>query len=239
MAVDSTGNVYVGDDGNAMIRKVTPEGVVTTLASGINGIAGVAVDSAGNVYVADQGNNAIRKVTPAGVVRTLASGFNTPQGVAVDSASNVYVADGGNFTIRKVTPAGVVTTLAGGTGSPGSTDGTGSAARFDILDDVAADIAGNVYVADAGNNTIRKVTPAGVVTTLAGLGGLHGSVDATGSAARFGGPASVAVDTNGNVYVADQVNHTIRKVTSAGLVTTLAGRAGSSGSANGGGGRAV
>src|SRR5205823_530000 len=119
----------------------------------------------------------------------------------------------------------------------GSTDGTGSAARFDILGDVAVDIAGNVFVADTGNNTIRKVTPVGtnwVVTTLAGLGGLYGSVDATGSAARFGGPASVAVDTNGNVYVADQVNHTIRKVTSAGVVTTLAGRAGSSGSANGG-----
>ena len=126
-----------------------------------------------------------------------------------------------------------ITTLAGRAGSAGSADGTGSAARFYYPRGVAVDSAGNVYVADTGNHTIRKVTPAGVVTTLAGLAGSSGSADGTGSAARFNYPPGVAVDSAGNVYVADTGNHTIRKVTPAGVVTTLAGLAGSSGSADG------
>ena len=236
VAVDSAGNVYVADTGNNAIRKVTPEGVVTTLASGFNSLHGVAVDSAGNVYGADAGNNRIRKMTPGRVVTTLASGFDNPQGLAVDSAGNVYVVDSGNYTIRKATPAGVVTTLAGRPGSPGGADGTGNDARFNSPSAVAVDSVGNVYVADIGNNAIRKMTPVGtawVVTTLAGLAGHYGSADGTGSDARFKGPASVAVDIHGNIYVADQVNHTIRKMTPAGEVTTLAGLAGSSGTANG------
>ena len=151
----------------------------------------------------------------------------------MDSAGNVYVADSANNTIRKVTPAGVVTTLAGLAGSCGSADGTGSAARFYCPAGVAVDSAGNVYVADMHNNTIRKVTPAGVVTTLAGLAGSPGSADGTGSAARFNDPYGVAVDSAGNVYVADTGNNTIRKVTPGGVVTTLAGLAGSAGSADG------
>jgi sugar lactone lactonase YvrE len=162
-----------------------------------------------------------------------AARFNYPHGVAVDSSGNVYVADYWNHTIRKVTSAGVVTTLAGLAGNAGSADGTGSAARFDSPYGVAVDSSGNVYVADYGNSTIRKVTSAGVVTTLAGLAYNVGSTDGTGSAARFNYPRGVAVDSSGNVYVADYWNHTIRKVTSAGVVTTLAGLAGSSGSADG------
>jgi hypothetical protein len=262
-AVDSAGNVYVADSGNNTIRKVTPAGGVTTLAGlvGSSGSAdgtgsvarfnsplGVAVDSAGNVYVADSGNNSIRKVTPAGGVTTLAglagsSGsadgtgsaarFNSPRGVAVDSAGNVYVGDRINDTIRKVTPAGVVTTLAGLAGCVGSADGTGSAARFYSPSGVAVDSAGNVYVADWLNDEIRKVTPAGVVTTLAGLAGSSGNADGRGTAARFYRPYYVAVDSAGNVYVADFCNHTIRKVTPAGVVATLAGLAGSYGSPDG------
>ena len=158
--------------------------------------------------------------------------FNDPSGVAVDSAGNVYVADSYNDTIRKVTPADVVTTLAGLAGNAGSADGTGSAARFDDPTGVAVDSAGNVYVADDCNSTIRKVTPVGAsweVTTLAGLAGSSGSADGTNSAARFNDPYCVAVDTNGNVYVADYANDTIRKVTPVGtnwVVTTLAGLAG-------------
>jgi len=217
----------------------------------------VAVDSAGNVYVADTGNNAIRMVSPAGVVTTLAglgglqnqgtadgtgsaARFDWPYGVAADSAGNVYVADSGNNTIRKVSPAGVVTTLAGLAPSSGSADGIGSAARFDYPTGVAADSAGNAYVADSRNHTIRLVSPAGVVTTLAGLAGSSGSADGTGSAARFslsninyGSGACLAVDSAGTMYVADTGNNTIRKVSPAGVVTTLAGLAGSSGSADG------
>ena len=256
VAVDSAGNVFVADYDNYTIRKVTPAGVVTTLAGSagnggsadgtgsaarFNQPSGVAVDSAGNVFVADTDNHTIRKVTPAGVVTTLAGSagasgstdgtgsaarFDDPEGVAVDSAGNVFVADTDNHTIRKVTPAGVVTTLAGSAGASGSTDGTGSAARFYYPVGVAVDSAGNVFVADTGNHTIRKVTPAGVVTTLAGSAGNSGSADGTGSAARFNDPEGVAVDSAGNVFVADCFNNTIRKVTSAGVVTTLAGSAG-------------
>ncbi len=138
----------------------------------------------------------------------------SPTGVAVDSAGNLYVADCNNCTIRKVTPVGtnwVVTTLAGRAGKSGSADGTNSAARFYSPTGVAVDSAGNVYVADFYNNTIRKVTPVGtnwVVTTLAGQAGASGSADGTGSAARFYHPFGVAVDSAGNVYVADSAELT-------------------------------
>ena len=263
VAVDGSGNVYVADNGNSTVRKVTSGGVVSTLAghagsygssngtgsaARFNGATGVAVDSGGNVYVADNGNWTIRKVTSDGVVSTLAglalnngssdgngsaARFYYPYGVAVDGSGNVYVADTSNNTIRKVTSGGVVSTLAGLAGSSGSTDGTGRAALFDGPAGVAVDGSGNVYVADSYNDTIRMVTSGGVVTTLAGLTGGWGSSDGTGSAARFGQTAGLAVDSSGNVYVADRDNHTIRKVTSGGVVTTLAGLAGSSGSSNG------
>src|SRR4029077_6812880 len=154
-----------------------------------------------------------------------AARFLIPRGVAVGTNGNVYVADTENSTIRKVTPAAVVTTLAGLARNTGSADGTGSAAEFDYPYGVAVDINGNVYVADTSSQTIRKVTPAGVVTTLAGLAPYYGSADGTGNGARFYSPAGGGVDSGGNVYVADQSNHTIRKVTSAGVVTTLAGLA--------------
>jgi streptogramin lyase len=263
VAVDGDGNLYVADANNHTIRKITPAGVVTTLAgtAGSSGSAdgtgadarfkypsGVAVDGDGNLYVADRDNNTIRKITPAGVVTTLAgtagsSGsadgtgadarFNYPSGVAVDGVGNVNVADRYNHTIRKITPAGVVTTLAGTAGSSGSADGTGADARFSRPFGVAVDGDGNLYVTDRNNHTIRKITPAGVVTTLAGAAGSYGSADGTGADARFSGPVGVAFDGDGNLYVIDGSNHTIRKITPAGVVTTLAGAAGSSGSADG------
>src|SRR6185436_18570413 len=125
--------------------------------------------------------------------------FANPYGVAVDSVGNVYVADFSNSTIRKITVTGVVTTLAGTAGVSGSTDGTGAAARFLTPYGVAVDSIGNVYVSDYYNNIIRKVTAAGVVTTLAGTAGMSGSTDGTGAAARFNSPAGVAVDSAGNI----------------------------------------
>jgi sugar lactone lactonase YvrE len=263
VSTDLSGNVFVADTNNHTIRKVTSAGVVTTIAgtAGASGSTdatgsaarfknpyGISVDAAGNIFVSDTNNYTIRKVTSAGVVTTLAGSpgstgstdatgsaarFGTPYGLSVDTAGNVFVADRGNHTIRKVTSAGVVTTLAGQAGSAGSTDGTGSAARFNQPNGISVDTAGNVYVGDIYNHTIRKVTSAGVVSTLAGLAGSAGSTDGTGSAARLNHPHGVSVDTAGNVFVCDLYNHTIRKVTSAGVVTTEAGLAGSAGSNNG------
>src|SRR5205814_1802362 len=157
--------------------------------------------------------------------------FAYPYATAVDGAGNVYVADTYNYTVRKITPAGVVTTLAGLAGEDGSTDGTGSYARFSYMFGIAVDSAGNVYVTDF-SNTIRKITPAGVVTTLAGTPGVHGSADGTGSAARFNYPDALTV-AGTTLYVAEAYNSTIRKVTSTGVVTTFAGTAGAFGNVNG------
>jgi hypothetical protein len=134
--------------------------------------------------------------------------------------------------IRKITSAGVVTTLAGSAGKPGLVNGTGSAASFRVPFDVAADAAGNVYVSDHGNHAIRKITAAGVVTTLAGSG-TAGSSDGTGAAASFRFPSGISVDSAGTVYVADTDNHVVRTVSPAGLVTTIGGTARVTGSTNG------
>jgi len=251
VAVDGSGNVYVADPFNDRIRKITAAGVVSTLAgNGTSGLvdgagtvaqfrgpAGVAVDGSGNVYVADSGNNAIRKITAAGVVSTLAGNgtlglvdaagtaarFRTPVGVAVDGSGNVYVADMNNNSIRMITAAGVVSTLAGaGFFGAGFVDAAGINARFRFPQGVAVDGSGNVYVADTDNMLIRKIT-AGVVSTLAGGNQMQGLVDAAGTAARFRFPQGVAVDGSGNVYVADISNHSLRKVTAAGVVSTVAG----------------
>ena len=249
LAIDTSGNCYVTDTSNNRIRKITPAGLVTTLAGSGNATfadgtgtaasfwspSGVAVDSSGNVYVADQSNHRIRKISPAGVVTTLAgsgnatfadgtgtaASFAIPRGVALDSSGNVYVGDQTNNRIRKITSTGVVTTLAG-SGNASFADGTGTAASFNSPFGVAVDLAGNVYVADYSNNRIRKITAAGVVTTLAGSGSLS-FADGTGTAASFNSPYGVAVDSSGNVYVGDLSNHRIRKITSAGVVTTVAG----------------
>ena len=251
------------DYANRTVRKITSAGAVTTMAgtAGSSGAtdgtgaaarfsnpAGVAVDGSGSVYVADYANNTLRKITSAGAVTTIAGAaansgsvdgtgasarFNGPSGVAVDGSGTVYVADQSNHVIRKITSGGVVTTLAGTSGSIGSTDATGAAARFYGPYGLAVDGAGNVYVAELFNSTIRMITPAGAVTTVAGTAGSSGSTDATGASARFTNPTGVAVDGAGNLYVADYSNQTIRKVTSAGVVTTLAGTAGSQGSADG------
>ena len=249
LAVDSSGTLYVGDYSNSRIRKITSAGVVTTLAGSsaygffdatggaaqFTSPSGMAVDSSGNVYTADVNNNRIRKITAAGAVTTLAGSstagyaegagnlaqFNNVQGVAVNSSGMVYAADSSNQRIRQITSAGVVSTLAG-SGVPGFADGTGAAAQFNNVQGLAVDSSGTIYVSDNTNNRIRKITPAGVVTTLAGSGAV-GSADGTGAAAQFSNPSAIAVDSSGTIYVADSSNNRIRKITPAGVVTTLAG----------------
>jgi sugar lactone lactonase YvrE len=250
IAVDAGANIYVANCYGPAIQKIAPAGTVTNIlgpgpvidiATGITSEAGhcgaIAIDSRGNVYVAEEKSGRIRKVTPAGVVSTLGGPlgvrFSDPSGIAVDDRGNVFVADTASHTIRKITPSGIVSTLAGNAGIGGSADGTGGAARFSFPRGIAVDAQGNVYVADTMNRTIRKITPAGVVTTLAGSPGLDGNADGTGAAARFNRPRGIAVDRNGTIYVADTNNHIIRKITAAGLVTTLAGSPGLHGDADG------
>ena len=269
LALDSSGNLYVADKANDTIRMVTASGVVTTLAGTPGGVGttdgtgaaaqfnqpvGLAVASGGVIYVADSANHTIRKIASGGVVTTLAGApgkagyidatggsaeFNQPYGIAIDGSGNLYVTELGNNTVRMVTSGGVVTTLAGTAGSAGSTDGTGTAARFNQPIGIAIDASGNLYVADSTNNTIRKIASGGVVTTLAGSPGSAGTADGTGSAARFHSPRGMATDAAGNIYVTDSENCTIRKVTPAGVVTTLAGTPGTFASVPGTGAAAL
>jgi sugar lactone lactonase YvrE len=205
------------------------------------------VDSANNLYVADTSNNTIRKITSGGTVSTLAglvgrsssvngtgtaARFEDPYAIAVDGSGNAYVADATDHSIRKITAAGVVTTLAGNPGTFGSADGNGGAALFKSPLGIAADSSGTVYVADTGNSTIRKITPAGVVTTLAGTAGMEGALDGTGTGARFYSPYGVATDSAGNVFVLESAG-VVRKITAAGVVTTLAGTANATGFVDG------
>ena len=247
VAVDSSGNVYIADTQNHCIRKVTAGGVISTIAgtgfpeySGDTGPAiyaelrspnGVVVDSSGNVYIADTQNHCIRKVTVGGVISTIAgTGFpeysgdtgpaiyaelRLPNGVAVDSSGNVYIADSGNHRIRKVTVGGVISTIAGN-GFGGYSGDTGFAIYAELRspNGVAVDSSGNVYIADTQNHCIRKVTAGGVISTIAGTG-VAGSAYGDGDLARYAElnyPENVAVDSSGNVYIADTMNNRIRKL---------------------------
>lgn len=262
--VDALGNIYVAEGGSHRIRKITPGGVVTTFAgSGAQGFTngtgtaasfyhpvGLASDVSGNIYVADEDNNVIRMITPGGAVSTFAGsgsqGINTgavaaasatfkyPCGVAVDGSGNVYVADTYNNMIRKIS-GGMVSIFAGNvSGTAGAADGQGTAASFNQPFSVVADAAGNVYVTDRTSAKIRKITSSGLVSTLAGSG-TAGYLDATtGTTAQFNAPTGLAIDNTGNLYVADENNNRIRKVTPVGAVTTLSGTGGQ-GSANGAG----
>jgi sugar lactone lactonase YvrE len=159
--------------------------------------------------------------------------FDSPEGITADSAGNLYVAERGSSTVRMVTAQGVVTTLAGATGMQGSADGVRAAARFNNPSRLTVDGAGNLYITDSGNSTIRKLSPAGLVTTLAGQAGSCGSADGNTAFARFCNPQGIVLDRDGNLFVADTRNHTIRRIDPAGNVSTIAGRSGVCGSADG------
>jgi sugar lactone lactonase YvrE len=313
IALDATGNIYIADYGNNLIRKISTAGIVSTVAgngnqgslngqgslSSFNGPTGLVLDASGNIYVADAGNNQIRKITPSGMVSTFAGSdsvgdadgadtaatFFGPTGIASDASGNLYVADAGNNLIRMITPQALVTTLAGST-NEGATNGTllnasfnnptgiavgaggnlyvadmlnnlvrevdigsgmvstfagsdttasingmGTAAGFYFPNSIAVDPSGNLYATEYVTDLIREITPAAVVTTFAGSGA-QGQADSTGIAASFNGPSGVATDAAGNVYVADTYNNVIRKITPAGVVSTIAG-SGLTGSTNG------
>lgn len=228
-----TASIFIGNGTNGFSEGTNGSAVVGEPM-------GMAMDSSGNIYLADSYNHRIRKITPAGVTSTLAGNgsygggsgyvnatgtsarFNHPKDVAVDASGNVYVADSGNHAIRRITPAGVVTTFAGATtATSGTTNATGTSARFNSPEGITITSSGVLYVADTGNNRIRMITSAQVVTTPAGSS--SGWVDATGTSARFNQPVGIAVTSAGDVYIADKNNHSIRKMTSGGIVTTVAG----------------
>lgn len=245
VCIDATGNLFIADQVNYKIRKISA-GNVSTLAGSTQGDAigvgstamfkrptKVCMDTTGNIYLSDTGNHKIKKVTPDGVVSLLAGStqgyqngiassakFSFPNGLCLDNMGNLYVVELGNDVIRKITPSGIVSTFCGSTS--GYADGSATTAQFQEPIDIFMDSSGTFYVADAGNHRIRKVTPTGEVSTLAGStpGGFE---DGAGNTAKFNYPTGVCVDATGHVYVADEFNEKIRKITPSGNVTTLAG----------------
>jgi hypothetical protein len=274
VAVDKTGNIYIADQGNEVIRKVNTTGIISTIVgsgygagtgtggfspkqNGVSGTSvrlyaptGVAVDTLGNVYFCDSHNNLVRKLLTTGLVYTIAgldtsssslSGtggyggdggpatlayLQTPYFVTVDLPGNVYISDELNNVVRKVNTAGIISTFAGnntlGQGYTGD-GGQATAAELNDPSGIAVDKAGNVYITDGGNNVIRKVNTAGIITTIVGNGIVGYSGDGGQATAAELRPIDVAVDATGNVYIADGTNNVIRKVNTAGIISTIVG----------------
>jgi uncharacterized protein (TIGR03437 family) len=257
VAVDSAGDFFVTDSGNNIVVKVSPAGVLTIVAgNGIPGFSGdggpatsaslsaptgVALDTAGNLYIADGGNDRVRKVTVGGTITTVAGngvrGYSkdggaatsaslySPNDVAVDGAGTLYIVDTFNHRIRKVDPAGTITTVAGnGTARFSGDGGPATTAALNKPSGVAAGAAGNIYIADTDNNRVRKVALSGIITTVAGNGAAGYSGDGgPATSASLGGPHGLALDIAGNLYIADTQNFRIRKVSADGTTTTVAG----------------
>jgi len=233
---DAAGNFYIADLGNVMIRKITPTGTVSTVYGGL-GVptadiiyypTGVAVDASGNIYVSDSGNSLIRRISPDGKTNTIVAGnriggfsdgtgtqvkFNDPEGLAFKPNGQpqlLYIADANNNSIRQMNSVGTTLRFVG-TGAVGAANGPGSSATFNHPVDVNFDASGNMYIVDQGNNLIRKMDINGKVTTLAGSGA-KGSTDGPATQASFNAPSGVAIDAAGNVYVADEGNNLVRKI---------------------------
>jgi len=267
VATDPSGNVFIADTGNNAIRKVTPDGTVSTFAGPVipatsagelPGASSLAINPAGGLYVGF--SIWLYRVTSSGEASVFAggnlsgeadgvganAGFYSLLGLAMSPGGSLYVSDWANFkrdpfpdsqtvtnnAIRAVSPAAAVTTFAGGY-APGSANGLGTQAQFNKPMGVATDGSGNIYVADSQNHTIRRITAAGLVSTLAGVAGSAGYGDGPGPSAHFSSPSGVAVGQGGYIYVADTGNSVIRRISSMGVVSTLAGMPGVTGSADG------
>lgn len=268
LAIAADGTVFVADNQNHAIRRIGTDGVVTTLVGfpGTPGAAdgsgstarfdsptGLALGPDGALYVSDTGNHTVRRVTLAGVVTTLAGSagsadfadgsttsarFNQPLGLAVAPDGTVFVADSGNHLIRVIGTNGTVSVLAGNPETFGSADGTGTNAFFNSPVGLALAPDGSLFVSDANNFVIRRVTPAGVVTTIAGAAGQDGFADGPALSARFGKPAELALAPSGTLYIADAAYHTIRRLTPDGRISTIAGLVGADGAVDGANGLA-
>jgi trimeric autotransporter adhesin len=265
---DPNGNLYIADTGNGRIRKITPEGIISTVAGNgsgwysgdrslanavkLRGVSGVAVDSKGNLYFADITLHRICMVSPEGIISTIAgkgtSGYsgdggpataaelNQPTGVAVDSKGNIYIADSENNRIRRITATGKIGTVAGnGNETCRGDGGPATQAQLRLPNGVTVHSNGDLYIADTYNHRIRKVTTAGIISTVAGKGTIGYSGDGgLATAAELNHPTGVAVDSKGNLYIADTKNLRIRKVTTAGIINTVAGKGTSGYSGDGG-----
>jgi len=266
LVTDGEGNLFIADSNNSIIRKVSPSGIITAFAgigdhigySGdggpatsatLSGPQGMALDASGNLFIAEATNGVIRKVSPSGIITTVAGignhlGFsgdsgpatsamlNKPYGVAVDASGNVFIADSTNNRIRKVSPSGIISTVAGnGKQSYSGDGGPATSAELNFPTAVAVDISGNLLIADYSNSRIRKVAPNGIITTAAGSGDpgiFFGNAGFSGdggpaTSATISIPGSVAVDSSGNFFIADTYNNRIRKVSASGIISTVAG----------------
>jgi sugar lactone lactonase YvrE len=265
LTVDGSGNIIIADRDNFRVRKVSPAGIIATIAGigipsyfGDNGPAtgailnepsAVAIDAAGNIFIADQYNHVIRKINTSGVIarfagsasngfsgdmgQATASQLSYPSGVAVDPGGNVYIADYTNSRIRKVNTSGIISTIAGKNTEGYSGDGgAATAAELNHPYAVMADATGNVFFSDCGNNCVRKISPSGIITTIAGNGNPAFSGDGgPATAARLCSPKSILKDAGGNIYIADSGSSRIRRINPSGIITTFAGGFGDGGPA--------
>ncbi len=231
VSVDASGNLYIADHGNGSVRRVSPSGTITTAAagfpiSGMSGPYGVAADGGGNLYITD-GMFRVHRVSPGGTIDdvTVGAGLSAPFGLAMDASDNLYIADMGRNRVVRVSPAGAFTTVAG-TGLRGYSGDGGPATLAQLREprDVAVDGAGNLYISDTGNYRVRRVSPGGIITTVAGNGTLGFSGDGGPAvSAQLNDPLGVALDGAGSIYLADMWNHRIRRVSPSGIITTIAG----------------
>ena len=256
IVADTSGNVYVADGGNCVVRKITSSGVVSTIAGtpGVSGssdgngtaalfgfLSGIAIDSSGNLYVTDKTYNTVRKLSPNGsswIASTIVppgAGLNQPIGLAIDSQNNIFVDDTSNCVIRKISPSGNLSVFAGTLGKVGATNAVGTSASFSSPTGIAIDNANNLYVTDCGANTIRMITPSGVVTTLGGYLGSPGFLDGplNNTTGQFDHPFGIAVSSAGNIAISDASGTIIRQISTLSTVSSLAGKLGISGRSDG------